>query len=241
MHPRMLASDAVCSGGTCPAVYDDDPGLRPGELAIVGKEARPGLAVRLKDRIAPDEALVTISRRIVAEALRPADVPVDLAELMAAFETFAYSAFRLETLQYYAGTGRDEQWEALVKAGRRFAAKTFQRVHVIAEPLTAPMQQELTEGYGPNVAAGEDIGIIVVDEKDVWPDDVPRYDFWLFDGDLLYEMDYGPGGAWTGARHVRDPQRILDACRAREAALYRAMSWQRYIAVRPELKRRLAQ
>jgi hypothetical protein len=215
--------------------------LRRSELAIVGKRPAPGLADRLSDRIAPDEAAVTISRSLVAEALRPPDVPADLAELMSAFEMFAYSAFRLETLQYYQGTGRDEQWEALVKAGRRFAAKTFQRVHVIMEPLTGDMRQELTEGYAPNVAAGEDIGIIVCDEKDVWPDDIPRRDFWLFDGDLLYEMDYGPGGTWAGARHVRDPQRIIDACHAREAALYRAMSWQRYIAIRPDLKRRLAQ
>lgn len=240
MHPRMLAKQD-CSGGTCPAVYDSDPDLRPDELAVVGTKAGGGLSARLADRIAPHEAPVVISRRIVTEALRPADVPVNLAELMAALETFAYSAFRLEALQHYAGAGRDEQWEALVKAGRRFAGKTFQRVHVITEPLTAAMQQELTEGYGPNVAAGEDIGIISVSDGDVWPDDVPRHDFWLFDGDLLYEMDYGPGGAWAGARHVCDPQRITDACHAREAALYRATSWHAYIASRPDLKRRLAQ
>ena len=33
MHPRILAIDAGCSGGTCPAVYDDDPDLLPDELA----------------------------------------------------------------------------------------------------------------------------------------------------------------------------------------------------------------
>ena len=240
MHPRMLARDGGCSGGTCPAVYDDDPDLLPDELAIVGTNMGVGLGTRLRGRIALDERAVIIKRAIVAEALRPADVPVDLAELMAALETFAYSAFRLETLQHYAGTGRDEQWEALVKAGRRFAGKTFQRVHVITEPLTAAMQQELTEGYGPNVAAGEDIGIIVADDG-TWSDDVPRHDFWLFDGDLLYEMDYHPDGTWAGARHVRDPQRIIDACHAREVALYRATSWHTYIAARPELRHRIAQ
>ena len=39
MHPRMLATNGDCSGGTCPAVYDDDPDLLPGELAVVGKKA----------------------------------------------------------------------------------------------------------------------------------------------------------------------------------------------------------
>ena len=240
MHPRMLAIDGGCSGGTCPAVYDSDPDLMPDELVIVGTKAVDGLAARLADRIAPHEAPVIIGREIVAEALRPADIPVGLAELMAALEMFAYSAFRLETLQHYAGTGRDEQWEALVKAGRRFGGKTFQRVHVIAEPPTAAMQQELTEGYGPNVAAGEDIGIIPTG-PDQWPSDIPEHDFWLFDGDLLYEMDYHPDGSWAGARHVRDPERVIGACHAREAALYRATSWRTYIAARPDLQRRLAQ
>ena len=237
MHPRMLARQD-CSGGTCPAVYDDDPDLMPDELVIVGTKAVDGLAARLADRIAPHEAPVIIDREIVAEALRPADVPVELAELMAAFELFAYSAFRLETLQHYAGTGRDEQWESLVKAGRWH--KTFQRVHVITEPPTAAMQQELTEGYGPNVAAGENIGIITTG-PDEWPGGIPEHDFWLFDGDLLYEMDYHPDGTWAGARHVRDPQRIISACHAREAALYRATPWRTYIASRPDLQRRLAQ
>lgn len=239
MHPRMLARQD-CSGGTCPAVYDDDPDLRPGELAIVGDAAAGRLRAKLADRIAPHEELVTIRRELVAEALRPADEPVDLAGLMGELETFAYSAFRLEALQHYAGAGRDEQWEALVKAGRRFGGKTFQRVHVLIEPLTPAMQQEVTEGYGPNVTAGEDIGIIVCAEGD-WPEDIPRHDFWIFDGARLYEMDYHPDGAWAGARRVRDPERIAGACLAREAALYRAASWYTYIAGRPDLKRRLAQ
>ena len=88
-------------------------------------------------------------------------MPVDLPELQAQFETFSYSAFRLETLQSYAGTGRDEQWIALLKASRRWG-KTHQRVHVVTEPLTRAMQEELTDGYEGNVAAGEDIRIVPV-------------------------------------------------------------------------------
>ena len=43
MHPRMLAIDGGCSGGTCPAVYDSDPEMDPGELAVVGVKAGAGL------------------------------------------------------------------------------------------------------------------------------------------------------------------------------------------------------
>ncbi len=241
MHPRKLAPNGgPCSGGTCPGVYDRDPDLLPAELAIIGKQPKAGLRARLAGNTADDEAVVTISREIVAEALRPADEPVDLAELMAALETFSYSAFRLEGEQVYADTGRDDEWVALVKTGRRWG-KTFQRVHVVIEPLTGAMEQELTEGYGPNVAAGEDIGIISVAAGGNWPRDIPHSDFWLFDSTRLYVMHYGPDGAWRGASRVRDPWKILQLCKARDAALRRATPWHTYIASRPDLKRRVAQ
>lgn len=240
MHPRILAK-ADCSGGTCPAVYDDDPDLLPGELAIVGEKAPAGLAGRLSEHIAPDEAAVTISRELVADALRPAPEVVGGAELQAELETFRHSAFRLETLQHYKGTGRDDSWVALLKANHRWG-KTHQRVHVIAEPLSVSMQEELTDGYGPNVAAREDIRIIPVsDELEGWPDDVPYYDFWLFDSSRLLMMNYAATGAWAGAIRVRDPEQIVIACEARDAALHHGISWRSYIASHPDLQRRMAQ
>lgn len=236
MHPRMLARDGGCSGGTCPAVYDLDD--LPGELVIQGKKASADLLGRLTG-VAEDETAVTIKREIVKSALRPAAEPVDLAELQAQFETFSYSAFRLEALQSYAGTGRDEQWITLLKASRRWG-KTHQRVHVVTEPLTAAMQEELTAGYEGNVAAGEDIRIISVGRGD-WPDNVPHADFWLFDSSLLYAMDYEPDGTWAGARRIADWEKIVYACCWRDAALHRAVPWHAYIESRPDLRRRLAQ
>lgn len=239
MHPRMLAR-ADCSGGTCPAVYDDDPDLAPDELAIVGKDAGGRLFAKLSDRIARDETLVTIKREIVAKALRPAAEPADLAELQAQFETFSYSAFRLETLQSYAGTGRDEQWISLLKRSRRWG-KAHQRVHVIAEPLTAAMQEELTAGYEGNVAAGEDIRVVAVIGPGEWPDGLHCPDFWLFDSSRLYVMSYDLRGGWTGAKRVHDPESIVKACRVRDQALHDGIPWRDYIASRPDLQRRLAQ
>jgi hypothetical protein len=240
MHPRKLAPNGPCSGGTCPAVYDSDPDLQPDELAVVGTKASSGLAARLSDRIAPGEAAITIGRDIVTAALRPAPRPVTLEELQAQFETFSYSAFRLETLQSYAETARDEQWITLLKASRRWG-KTHQRVHVVTEPLTPAMQEELTAGYEGNVAAGEDIRIVSVAAGDDWPGSLPCFDFWLFDSILLYVMRYEPDGTWAGADRIDDAESIIEACHARDAAMYRwAVPWQTYIASRPDLQRRLA-
>lgn len=235
MHPRMLARQD-CSGGTCPAVYDLDD--LPDDLVIQGKQASPELLGRLIG-LAADENAVTIKREIVRNALYPDAESVDLAHLMRQFETFTYSAFRLEALQDYAGTGRDDEWITLLKAGRRWG-KTFQRVHVITEPLTYAMQEELTAGYEGNVAAGEDIRVIPVASVTNWPSDIPGSDFWLFDSIKLYRMLY-QGGRWAGAFRVYDPREIMQACLARDAALHRAVPWRQYIASRPDLQRRLAQ
>ena len=240
MHPRLLAIDSSCSGGTCPAVYDSDPGLAPDELAIVGKMPSAGLAARLADRIAADEDLIVIRHEIVAEALRPAAEPVTLEHLQAQFETFSFSAFRLETLQSYAGTGRDEQWITLLRASRRWG-KVHQRVHVVTEPLTPAMEQELTEGYEGNVAAGENIGIISVPAGAQWPISPDVSDFWLFDSSRLYEMHYAPDGTWTGASRIMDPEQVILACLTRDAALHAAVPWHTYIASCPDLQRRVAQ
>lgn len=240
MHPRMLARDSDCSGGTCPAVYDDDPELLPDELAIVGNGNAPRLRAKLADRIAPHEGLVVIKRDIVAEALRPANEPINLERLMTMLETFSYSAFRLEALQDYADTGRDDQWISLLKAGRRWG-KAYQRVHVVTEPLTVAMQEELTAGYEGNVAAGEDVRIIPLSGTSHWPPAIPRYDFWLFDNCMLFAMRYEPDGTWAGAEYVADPRETLSACFAREVALRVSHPWHAYVANRPDLQRRLAQ
>jgi hypothetical protein len=231
----MLSRDDGCTGGTCPAVYDLDE--LPDDLVIQGKQADAGLIGKLTG-VADDENAVIIKRETVREALRPGDEPVELAELQAQFETFSWSAFRLEQFQQYAGTGPDASWAALVKANRRWG-KAHQRVHVVTEPLTPAMLEEITEGYPGSVAAGEDIGIIPVTAD--WPADVPHADFWLFDSSRLYLMHYEPDGTWRGASRVSDPERIVEACRARDAALHRATPWRAYVTSRPDLQRRLAQ
>ncbi|MGH3937593.1 MAG: DUF6879 family protein [Pseudonocardiaceae bacterium] len=56
------------------------------------------------------------------------------------------------------------------------AGKAVQRVQVVLEPLTDYLRFELTWGYEPNVAAGEDVRIIPVGQGGSWPDDVPQHD-----------------------------------------------------------------
>lgn len=171
------------------------------------------------------------------------------------FTEFSFTAYRLETLQSYGGSGEDEMlsafaaglpepasagkdaWTAMIAANHH-AGKIQQRVHVVTEPLSVYLQFELTWAYAPNVRAGEDIRIIPVAGTS-WPEPLPHHDYWLFDSRDLYAMHYEADGTWQGAEPVEDPAQVVSACYWRDAALYRAMPWRDYIGARPALQRHL--
>lgn len=185
-------------------------------------------------------------------------IPPGAPEFTERFRRFRYSAFRLETLSSYGNSGEDadfeafvngrpkppnpdhEQWQEIVSANTA-AGRTMQRVHVVTEPLTDYLRLELTWGYGPNAAAGEDIRIIPVREGEQWPVDVPEAtDFWLFDSRELLVMAYAEDGTWLGVDRVTDPGRIVLACHWRDAALHQAVPWTRYVSARPDLARHVS-
>lgn len=178
-----------------------------------------------------------------------------VAELREQFRIFRYSAFRLETLQAYAGSGEDEaqaafhrgdalpppsqrqdQWMAMLRAHAK-AGRTQQRVHIVAEPVSAYMAFELAWQYGPHTAAGEDIRIIPI--TDDWPVDMPHRDFWLFDSQQLFDLSYDDDGHWLGVQVVEDPTAIARACFVRDAALHQSTPWADYMATNPALLLRL--
>ncbi|MGH3915355.1 MAG: DUF6879 family protein [Pseudonocardiaceae bacterium] len=178
-------------------------------------------------------------------------------EFGALFASFAHSVFRLETLQVYRGQrdldllGRflegkprppdpaKTEWTAMITSNVR-AGKVVQRAHVVFEPLTDYLRFELTWGYEPNAAAGEDIRIIPLDQGDPWPQDVPRHDYWLFDSAGLYDMHYDSDGVWLGAERVTDPVKIVNACRGRDAALHLGTAWATYVGGKPQLAHQLS-
>jgi hypothetical protein len=153
------------------------------------------------------------------------------------------SWFRLETLQRYdVEYERDElaaflrgeplnaepgQWQAMIRehvaAGRELA-----RVHVIEEPLTDYIRYEL-RAYEPNAEAGEDVRVIPV-RQGAWPAGVPRHDYWLFDDDHLWLMDYDAVGAFQAARLIDDPTSVEQHRRWRDTAIAQSIALRDYTA-----------
>lgn len=177
-------------------------------------------------------------------------------EFDAKFRQFQSSVFRLETLQVYRGSGEEDaiaafqsglaeppadqkqaDWEEMIRVNLR-SGRAMQRVHVVVEPLSPYMRFELTWAYAPNAAAGEDIRIIPVREN-VWPPELLRQDFWLFDDVELFVAHYADDGLWLGVEPVADPARLAAARRWRNVALRLARPWREYMAERPELAARI--
>lgn len=169
---------------------------------------------------------------------------------------FRRDVFRLETLQVYRGSGEDDlidlfaagavgpppdpeqdAWEALIRA-HRAAGRTVRRVHVVVEPLTSYLRFEMTWQYAPSVAAGEEIGIVVVAGDD-WPAEVPHLDFWLYDDQERFDCVYAEDGTWLGVEPTYEPAAIDEAVRWRDVALGYAEPWESFVAGRPELVARL--
>lgn len=153
------------------------------------------------------------------------------------------SWFRLETLQRYDVEYERDAFAAFLRGGSIDTAagpwqamirehvganRQLARVHVIEEPISDYIRYELA-AYQPNVTAGEDVGVVPV-RRGAWPVDVPRQDYWLFDDERLWLMDYDAAGAFQAARRCDDPAAVRQHRQWRDAALARSIPLADYTA-----------
>ena len=129
-------------------------------------------------------------------------------ELGKLFESFRYSAFRLECLPSYDVTEDDEAealqlfrhgrpeppwrkdraWLQTVRAAKQRGAQ-MQRVRLVESPLTNYQRFQCAWGYPANVTAGEDIRIL-----DHRPSGLLAVDYWLFDDTTAVVLEYDDAG-----------------------------------------------
>jgi hypothetical protein len=162
--------------------------------------------------------------------------PEDLGKL---FESFRYSAFRLECLATYDVTEDDEaealqlfldgkpeppwrkhrEWPDTVRKAKRRGAE-MQRVRLMEAPPTNYQRFQCAWGYPANVAAGEDIRIL-----DHRPDGIIEVDYWLFDDAIAVVLEYDDQGRFLVpvVAETTEPYR-----KARDVALRSAMTFSEY-------------
>jgi hypothetical protein len=161
------------------------------------------------------------------------------------FTGYTKSAYRLEGQQIYSNPSEDAyladflagkplnfdlSWRLPKTRAQIAAGRTKTTVRVVVEPPTDYTRMELTV-YPQLVAAGEEIRIISVTEG-IWPDSLPRHDYWLFDDHDVWRMHYGEDHRFAGAELLEDPATIADHLEWRDIALAQSVPLQEYLASR---------
>lgn len=133
------------------------------------------------------------------------------------FLNFKKYAFRLELLQEYdvpeekesfgrflrTGEVKDDnrdEWASIIQSAISRGA-TMNRVHVIKEPLSDYIRFELT-AYKFNIKEGEKVFLLSQKEFDELKMSI-NSDFWLFDDELVLEMNYDKKGKFIESRELR--------------------------------------
>lgn len=181
-----------------------------------------------------------------AASLRPGR-PVDASELGERLEAVRSTAFRLETLQHYAGD-EDEldefrrglplrEWSIRTSPYlRRLAEATLagqrrSRIHVVEQPLSDYVRFELASYVG-SAAVGEQV--MIADRSAASELEDLRQDFWLLDEELpeavALMMHYGSDGTLLSVT-AETGDATLSWCRqARFLAASHAVPLNDYIA-----------
>src|SRR5207302_5571702 len=126
--------------------------------------------------------------------------------------------------------GKEKRWWMGLIADALAAGRRMERVHVVKEPLTEYLRYELEWGYADSVEAGEDIRILPV--ADDWPDDLPRFAFWLFDSRRSAVMHYDDQRRFLGAELREDPETVAQHCYWRDVAWHYAIPYMKYMTER---------
>ena len=144
-----------------------------------------------------------------------------LSEFGKHFSNFRKTAFRLEQLSMF---NVEEEREAIqkIRSGEpmpedfnkewldillsaQTAGKEFSRVRVIDGKLTEYQKFEINWGYKRSIKFGEDIRFIIRPEISLFETPVPiTKDFWLFDEQHCFLMEYDYCGTFLGVTKVPD-------------------------------------
>lgn len=155
-------------------------------------------------------------------------------EWRALFEAFEHTAFRLEVREAYNVPSEREPM-------RRFLAgdaspdwlsdwlidirkdtddgKVYRRVRVVSLPLSDYSRFGLTFSKYNN-DAGEDIRYLLRDNAN----ELPTFDYWLFDSRTVAKMHFGDQDNLLGFELIEEPAAVVELNYWRDAAWHRAMT-----------------
>ena len=155
------------------------------------------------------------------------------------FKTMQTSAFRLEMLDFYTIPGEEEEFRQW-KSGQKVPPEgsnqkwidtvsasvkrgvDFQRVRLVREPVSEYLKFEVAWGYRLNIPAGEKTSCIFYKDKPAFTSQIPILkDFWLFDEERCYLLEYDFVGRFLGLNQVPSDH-VAGYCELKKELLSRA-------------------
>jgi hypothetical protein len=238
---RLRFNGTGSGGGGCPSVHED---LDSGEVIVHGPPLTDPKDLAQLQHLDEGEVAIVVPRNTLAD-FGPRDETPRLInpedEFDRLFQTFAHTAWRLETRRRYASDEATNEW-AQFAAGRPIdwdydddwcrnvraqteQGKRFERVRLVDSPAT-PGQMYLRSNAVRNCAVGEDIRNLSRAEAERLH--LPDEDFWLFDSRLVARLIFDEDDNLTGAELITEPAAVNRYCQVRDAAWHYAVPYEEF-------------
>ncbi|MFC7906490.1 DUF6879 family protein [Streptomyces nigra] len=242
MARRIRFTGTDSKNGGCPAVHED---LDSGEILVQGRPVTDPDDIAQLQHLGPDDAVVAVPRELLVnhgpkELTRVPNL-IGLPEFGRLFETFAHSAWHLETRRGYASDREDPAYEEFLATGvapmdldsdwcqnitrQTAAGKYVGRVRVVDHPPTDG-QRFLLSYARCNAATGEDA-------RNLWREDadrvhLPAEDFWIFDSRLVAVLRFDDSDVFHDVEVITEPAEVLRYCQVRDAAVHASVPYDQF-------------
>ncbi|MFI6701101.1 DUF6879 family protein [Streptomyces sp. NPDC050509] len=159
------------------------------------------------------------------------------------FETFEYTAWRLETRRGYASDRQDPDFQQFLATGsspcdpdepwfvniraQTDTGKTVGRVRIADDPPTTE-QRFLLDYARHNAAVGEDIRYLWREDADGAT--LPAEDFWIFDSRVVALLHFDDEDNLLDIELITEPAEVVRYAIVRDAAMHHAVPYDQFAA-----------
>ncbi|GGV72205.1 hypothetical protein GCM10010277_84850 [Streptomyces longisporoflavus] len=244
MARRLRFNGTDSKNGGCPAIHED---LDSGEVIVQGTPVSDPEDLAQLQHLGPHDAAVAVPRELLVnhgpKERKPVPALIDAEEFGRLFETFAHSAWHLETRRGYASDRNDPGFAEFRRTGRApmdldshwctnilrqtTGGKYVGRVRVVDDPPTEG-QLFLMDYSRCNAATGEDVRSIW--RRDAQRAHLPEEDFWIFDSRLAAVLRFDEQDILHGIEVITEPAEVLGYCQVRDTAVHHALPTRAFTA-----------
>ncbi|MFJ8729476.1 DUF6879 family protein [Streptomyces bauhiniae] len=237
---RFVGTDSKVDG--CPALHTDEG---TGDVIVQGTPVTDPDDLAQLQHFGPGDAAVAVPRELLVnwgpKEMERVPEFVDRATFRRLFQTFKYTAWRLETRRGYASDREDPDFQAFLVTGsspcdpdepwfvnikaQTGVGKTVGRVRVADNPPTTE-QLFLLDYARHNAAVGEDIRYLWRQDAT----DLRAEDFWIFDSRLVALLHFDEADHITSIELITEPAEVVRYGTLHDAPVHHAVRRDEFVA-----------